>query len=147
MKQILFSISVFLLFSVNLISARDSYSFNDGWSFKRGAFSEDIVLNEIDSKERWQKIKIPHTWNAYDMQHYQNVFYEGEALYKKEYYGDPSIKDKRVFLRFEGVASVADVYVNRNFAGKHEGGYSAFAIEISDLLKTDKKNENYCESK
>jgi beta-galactosidase len=141
MKQILFSISVFLLFSVNLISARDSYSFNDGWSFKRGAFSEDIVLNEIDSKERWQKIKIPHTWNAYDMQHYQNVFYEGEALYKKEYYGDPSIKDKRVFLRFEGVASVADVYVNRNFAGKHEGGYSAFAIEISDLLKTDKKNE------
>ncbi len=65
----------------------------------------------------------------------QERFYTGEAMYKKTYTPDSALIDKRIFLRFEGVGSVASVYVNNQYAGKHLGAYSAFAIEISSLLK------------
>ena len=51
------------------------------------------------------------------------------------------LKGKRVFLRFQGVGSVADVYINKTYAGNHKGAYSAFAIEISKLLKYGESNE------
>ena len=75
------------------------------------------------------------------MQNDKNNFYAGEAFYKKTYRPDASMKDKRIFLNFEGVASVAELYVNGTFAGNHKGGYSAFTIEISKLLKFGEDNE------
>jgi beta-galactosidase len=114
---------------------RDSQPFNDGWLFKK---AEDLPKT-LD--EDWQPVKIPHTWNAEDMQVKKNTFYEGEAYYRKTYTPDPSLGDKRVFLRFEGVAAVAEVYINGVFAGNHKGGYSAFVIEMTKLLRYGQENE------
>ncbi len=116
-------------------------SFNDGWSFKQGPFSADPVLFANSMNQRWKEVSIPHTWNNVDMQTEKNNYYAGEAYYKKLYTPDKSLSGKRVFLRFEGVAAVAEVYVNQTFAGNHEGGYSAFAIEITKLLKYGEENE------
>lgn len=119
----------------NLISgnnARQSFSFNGSWEFKKG---------ELEANAAWEKIRIPHTWNNVDMQTQRNDFYAGVAHYRKIYAPDASLKDKRLFLRFEGVATVADIFVNGTFAGNHFGGYSAFAIEITDLVKYEQENE------
>lgn len=123
------------LFSLSFVSARDKKSFNDGWSFKK---AEDFpkAMNDV-----WEHVKIPHTWNAEDMQVKKNIFYAGEAYYKKTYTPDKSLEGKRIFLRFEGVASVAEVSVNGAFAGNHKGGYSAFAVELTKLLKYGEPNE------
>ena len=43
-------------------------------------------------------------------------------------------KGKRVFLRFYGVQSVADIFVNGRHIGEHYGGYTAFAFEITDKV-------------
>lgn len=59
----------------------------------------------------------------------------------KTIYPAAELKGKRVFLRFQGVGSVADVYINKTYAGNHKGAYSAFAIEISKLLKYGESNE------
>ena len=48
---------------------------------------------------------------------------------------------KRQFLRFEGVGSYAEVYINGYLAGTHKGAYSAFACEISSQVKFGKENE------
>ncbi len=121
--------------------ARDVKSFNEGWLFKKGPFPTDQILFQSGFDQRWQDVTIPHTWNAIDMQNDKNNFYAGEAFYKKTYRPDASMKDKRIFLNFEGVASVAELYVNGTFAGNHKGGYSAFTIEISKLLKFGEDNE------
>ncbi len=133
-----------LLLSFSLVVggfARDVKSFNEGWLFKKGPFPTDQILFQSGFDQRWQDVTIPHTWNAIDMQNDKNNFYAGEAFYKKTYRPDASMKDKRIFLNFEGVASVAELYVNGTFAGNHKGGYSAFAIEISKLLKFGEDNE------
>ena len=42
---------------------------------------------------------------------------------------------KRIFLHFEGVNQVADVFVNNAFVGRHEGGYTAFTFDITKYVK------------
>lgn len=45
------------------------------------------------------------------------------------------MQGKRLFLYFEGVNSVADVFVNHRSVGSHKGGYTAFCIEITHSVK------------
>lgn len=129
------------LFSIHCLQAREVTLFTEGWSFKKGPFQKDPLLFSAGFGSNWQEVKIPHTWNARDMQTEMNNYYAGEAYYKKEYTPAADLKDKRVFLRFQGVGSVAEIYVNKTYAGNHKGAYSAFAIEISKLLKYGEPNE------
>lgn len=105
--------------------------FNDGWQFRRA----------IDNSAR--DVTVPHTWNAEDMQVRAGDFYAGEGIYTKTFTLPEAMRQgKRVFLRFEGVGQVAEVKVNGLFAGRHEGGYSAFAFDITSLLNKDRSAEN-----
>ncbi len=145
----------FFLFSINTLFAlhgREMTSFNSDWSFKKGPFPELAdIFNQNRLRGGWQEVTIPHTWNARDMQtdmantsayrNPQERFYTGEALYRKTFTPDASLKEKQTFLRFEGVGSVADVYVNNQFAGRHKGAYSAFVVELTRLLKYEEENE------
>lgn len=121
-------------------AAREVIPFNSGWEFKKGPFAEEPMKAAASWNGQWEQVEIPHTWNAKDMQRYDN-FYEGAAYYRKEYVCPEEMKDKRVFLRFEGVGACAEVYVNGQLAGTHKGAYSAFAVEIGPMLKTGQKNE------
>ncbi|MBB4034246.1 beta-galactosidase [Dysgonomonas hofstadii] len=152
MKKIILNLFLLNFIIVLSVTGRDVISFNDGWSFKKGPFTKSATLLTDDQVGgQWQEVTIPHTWNAKDMQtdlanmswirNPQERFYTGEAMYKKTYTPDSALIDKRIFLRFEGVGSVASVYVNNQYAGKHLGAYSAFAIEISSLLKYGEENE------
>ena len=40
----------------------------------------------------------------------------------------------RLFVRFDGAAHQAVVRVNGRVAGQHRGGYTGFAVEITDLV-------------
>ncbi|MDR0864545.1 MAG: beta-galactosidase [Candidatus Symbiothrix sp.] len=123
------------LICVSSVYGRDVKQFNTDWSFKK-AENLPKTLNE-----EWQPINIPHTWNAEDMQIKKDSYYAGEAYYRKTYTPGEALSGKRIFLRFQGVASVAEVYVNGKLAGNHKGAFSAFTVEIDKLLQYGKENE------
>lgn len=123
------------------LSAREVTTFNDGWEFKKGPFSDEPMKSASQWNGNWEKVRIPHTWNAQDMQLKTNSFYAGEAYYRKKYHFPREMQGKRVYLRFEGVGSCAEVYVNGYLAGTHKGAYSAFACEISGQVKYGENNE------
>ena len=79
-------------------------------------------------------VTLPHTWNA---NYTKGTSYNRETMvYSRNLQLDESATNgKRVFLRFEGVNSVADVFVNRRTVGRHKGGYTAFCVEITDYVK------------
>lgn len=124
-----------LLILLSPMHGREIIPFNDGWSFKKAGTVLQALRNE------WQPVAIPHTWNDEDMQVKKNIFYAGETYYKKVITPDSTWSDKRVFLRFEGVASVAELFINGEACGNHKGAYAAFAIEISNRLKYGQENE------
>lgn len=45
---------------------------------------------------------------------------------------------KRVLLHFDGVDHLAKVWVNGQFAGSHEGGYTRFTLDVTELCKKGK---------
>ena len=112
-------ICIVLAMSAN---ARNVISFNSDWTFND------------------QPVTIPHTWNAYDMQVRYNDFQQGTNYYRKHFTPNDSLKGKRIFLRFEGVGSCAEVYVNHQMVGTHKGAYSAFVVEIGKEIKWGEDN-------
>lgn len=151
MRKLVLLITLFLL-SLSGLFAREVKNFNEGWQFKKGPFTDSkALLTTNHTSKGWKDVELPHTWNALDMQdalvnmtsfrNPQERFYTGEAFYKKTFTPQESDKDRRFFLRFEGVGSVAEVYVNNQFAGNHKGAYSAFTVEITRLLKFGEANE------
>jgi len=125
----------------SLSQGRQVTSFNDGWQFKKGPFSSSNITFMQTWNAKWKDVKIPHTWNAKDMQVEHNKFYQGEAFYKKSFFVEPNLKDKRLFLKFEGVGQVVELFINGNFVGNHKGGYSAFSFDISKAVKHGENNE------
>jgi len=121
--------------------SREVISFNDGWLFKKGPFATDVMKAAAQWESKWTEVTIPHTWNAQDMQVKTNSFYEGAAYYRKTYVIPETMKGKRLFLRFEGVGTCTEVYVNGYLVGTHKGGYSAFVCEIGEQVKYGESNE------
>ena len=78
-------------------------------------------------------VTLPHTWNA---RYVKGTEYNRETMVytRRLTVSEEQLRQQRLFLRFEGVNSVADVFVNRHTAGQHKGGYTAFCLEITHLL-------------
>lgn len=96
---------------------------NDLWTFSK-------------DQQTWDKISLPHTWNANDVMDDTSGYYRGVGVYKRVLTINPSLKGKTLSLCFDGVNQEAEVYVNGQLAGKHVGGYTKFIVPISDLLNT-----------
>ena len=54
--------------------------------------------------------------------------------YRRTFQADPAFCGRRVLLRFGAVDWACDVYVNGRHVGAHEGGYTPFALDITDAL-------------
>ena len=55
--------------------------------------------------------------------------------YRRSFAVPEEMAGKRVLLRFGAVDFRCRVYVNGELAGKHRGGYTPFALDITDLLQ------------
>lgn len=108
--------------------SRQTYIFNSGWRFRKIADTE------------WEQVTLPHTWNHSDWAD-KNEFYQGEGCYRKQFSLEDLISEnKRIFIEFGAANTLAEVYVNEVFVGKHEGGYSAFRFDITEYVRI--KGEN-----
>ena len=126
--KIFFGIT-FLIISLSTWSQdRISSTINSNWFFCKGDTST------ISSSKKWSNVSLPHTWNAEDVSDEEPGYYRGEAWYKKTIYIPKSWKEKDIYLYFEGIAQVAEIYVNGKFAEKHIGSYSAFSFPITNFI-------------
>ena len=55
--------------------------------------------------------------------------------YVKEFETDAALKNKRLFLSFQGVESAFYVWVNGRFAGYSEDSFTPSEFEITDFVK------------
>ncbi len=103
--------------------ARRSFLLNDNWIFK-GQDGQEI------------EVTLPHTWNNYDGQDGGNDYYRGKLSYHKTFEKpDYDPEREEVYIEFQGVNSIAEVFLNDTRVGYHEGGYSTFRINISSALR------------
>src|SRR5258707_3539103 len=92
----------------------------------------DLIEYDFDTSE---SINVPGDWNT---QQERLLFYEGTIWYKKSF--DYQRKENtRLFIYFGAANYLADVYLNGEKIGRHEGGFTPFNFEITNLVR-DKSN-------
>jgi beta-galactosidase len=129
------------LVPVSLAAQRTRETINSGWLYHEGGVNFAESVNFPD--DAWTPVSLPHTWNARDPFDDVPSYRRGIGWYRKHLRLDEGLKGKRLFLTFEGANQVADVYVNGAFAGEHRGGYTAFTVDVTKLVRFDGKgNEN-----
>jgi beta-galactosidase len=106
---------------------------NDGWRYRADGveFAEKAWLNDAG----WERVNLPHTWNAIDVFDDVESYRRGIGWYRKRLALPDSLRGKRIFLHFEGANQTAEVYVNGAYAGEHAGGYTAFTIDVTRHLQ------------
>jgi beta-galactosidase len=80
-------------------------------------------------------VKLPHTWNALDGQDGGNDYKRGTCIYDVEVKKPEFNEDERVYLQFHGVNASAKVKLNDITLTTHDGGYSTFRVDVSDVLR------------
>lgn len=115
----------FLMGTQTILAQRSQYLLDKEWKFR---FSHQVEKNTP------QPISLPHTWNAQDALVGKIDYKRGIGNYERTLHIRPEWKGKRLFLRFDGVNNVADVFLNGKNIGEHRGGYSAFIFEITDKV-------------
>ncbi|HEU4642211.1 MAG TPA: glycoside hydrolase family 2 TIM barrel-domain containing protein [Gemmatimonadaceae bacterium] len=122
-------------------SPRTRWAIDDDWRYHAGGLN--FAWSPSLSDAGWERVTIPHTWNAHDPFDDTPSYRRGTGWYRRVLRLDDALKGKRLFLYFEGANQVADVYVNGAFVGRHTGGYTAFAFDITRQARFDGKgNEN-----
>jgi beta-galactosidase len=117
---------------------RVRYTINDGWRYADGPIDGAARPGHEDTG--WERVDLPHTWNADAAAAEDPDYRRGVGWYRRSLDLDPSLEGRRIFVRFEGANQVAEVFVNGEPAGRHVGGYTAFAFDITELVRLDGRN-------
>ncbi|OON68658.1 beta-galactosidase [Hymenobacter sp. CRA2] len=115
------------------LAQRLTQTINTGWQFAK-APGQDFASAQAPASG-WEKVALPHTWNATDVLDDEPGYYRGVGWYKKTLQVPTDWQPRRVYLRFEGASQETEVYVNGQLAGRHAGGYTAFRVPVSQWLK------------
>jgi beta-galactosidase len=116
---------------------RVDVSLNSGWRFIRQDVSG--AQNTSFNDSAWSVVNLPHTWNNLDGQA-GGSYYQGIGWYRTHYTVDGGYAGRRFFLKFDGAYSVADVWVNGNYLGQHQGGFAAFVFDVTPFLNIGADN-------
>ena len=77
-------------------------------------------------------LNVPGDWNTQDDKLF---YYEGSIWYRTRFDAKKHAAGNRLFVYFAAVNYEADAYLNGKKLGKHVGGFTPFAYEITTLVK------------
>ncbi|MFI5611012.1 glycoside hydrolase family 2 protein [Amycolatopsis sp. NPDC051903] len=109
-----------------------------GWRFVRADVPGAQAPGFADAS--WERTTVPHTWNALDGQDGGGDYRRGTGWYRRHFTPPRTVAGKRLWLQFDGVNTVADVWVNGVHLGQHRGGYATFRFDATDALRPGHDN-------
>ena len=131
---------IFLFFTFYSFSQEreNQISLNGEWEiiYDENNNGRNTNLHTIEGFKKFQseKINVPSGWEEYKKD------YEGVAYYKKTFKVSNDLKNSIIFLNFDAVNYLSEVYLNDNALGYHEGGFSPFKFNIEHVLNYDSLN-------
>ena len=118
---------------------RKEISLNGTWKYR-------IDQNDVGRRQSWyllqgtegfwRDIAVPGNWYLNE----EIGDYFGAVWYTTNIRIPEEAAEKRVFLRFEGVDYITEVWLNGFYLGFHEGMFDPFEFEITGLYDPEKDN-------
>ena len=113
-------------------SGRLNLSLNREWKFALGDLAGAGAPGFRD--DAWNTMGLPHSFS--EPYFLSPEFYVGYGWYRKHLTIPREWKQKRIFVEFDGVFQVAEIFVNGRFIGSHQGGYTGFSFDITESVNS-----------
>jgi beta-galactosidase len=101
---------------------------NDSWKFIASNTLTGAEAVDFDDSS-WASVSVPHTWDTVT-----GVRLFTNSWYRNHFAIPPTFTAKSIYLYFEGVFQIADVYVNGQHLGQHRGGYTRFIFDATNAI-------------
>ena len=112
---------------------RKKYNFNSEWLLKIGDVTNGQNYKLNDSN--WKKITLPRAFNEDEAFKLHIKELTDTVVWYRKHFRLNDIKNKKVFIEFEGIRQGGDFYLNNHFLGKHENGVMAVGFDLTPYLK------------
>jgi beta-galactosidase len=120
---------------------RETFNFNPDWRFIRADIPAAAQPDFDDSA--WAPVSLPHTWNDTDTfdnfgpggHSGEKAMWTGAAWYRKVFTLPVTASGQRVYLEFEGVRQVAEVFINGTKVTHNETGFIPFGADLTPHLR------------
>lgn len=119
---------------------RVTLNFNTDWLYSSTDYENGYVTGLDESA--FTSVSVPHA-NKILKTHKGDNFkeeiasYRFVSWYRRHFTLPEEYTGKNITVDFEGVATVADVYLNGQLLDSHQGAYTGFSVDISDYVYTD----------
>lgn len=143
MKRISSILTLFFLltFPLNaIVPAQHKVRLTEGWEYLKGDLGsiwEAVRTAEAGSSEAvplWQKVTLPHCFNAEDAVNPDVNYYQGAGWYRTLLSVNNPYPKGRILLEFEGAGQKTEVYVYTQKVATHVGGYDHWNVDITDAV-------------
>ena len=118
-------------------TARIQVALATGWRFKQASGLTGVEATQFDDSD-WSQVTVPHTWNRIGNEGTerspQSNNIQGSGWYRLKFQAPAAAKGSRYFLQFDAVGTVADVWLNGHYLGKHEGAFARFRFDASAAI-------------
>jgi beta-galactosidase len=142
-------VSLFVLSFGNLparAQSRLTLNFNPNWKFIKADPAGAEQPNFNDSG--WTTVSAPHTFNDVDtFNHFSpgNMLgdtnqWSGRTWYRKTFELPESARSRRVYIEFEAVRQVAEVYLNGHLLGACKNGFIPFGFDLTPFIRFGRPN-------
>lgn len=130
---------VMLCLFVGVAGARETQSLDGTWEIvfdpdnegRAGDWQAEEVFSGLKGR---REISVPSCWEEIEQD------YEGVGFYGRRFTVPKNWEGKTVWIEFDAVNYIAEVYLNDHVVGRHEGGYGPFEFRVDDLLKHGEEN-------
>lgn len=118
---------------------RHSISLDGMWKFKIDWESQGRQSGWQEGLSNYDMIPVPASFQDFYTEKEIREFV-GDVWYETEVFVSDRWQGEALFLRFGAATHKAEIYVNGQYAGSHEGGFLPFSIDISRIVLFNQKN-------
>ena len=111
-----------------------------GGTAKTDPHSDDFASTNFDDKS-WSDLPVPSNWEV--LGYSRPTYFDADSavgLYRRTVNIPESFAGKKILWHFDGVTDSAEVWVNGQRVGYHEGGFTAFDIDLTPAIKPGSAN-------
>ncbi|WP_415907697.1 sugar-binding domain-containing protein [Oleiharenicola sp. Vm1] len=132
--------------ALTLRAERLTVNFNADWRFTKSDPAGAAAPGFDDAA--WTTVTTPHTFNDVDTfdnwslpgHRGEQEQWSGRTWYRKHFAAPAAWRGKKVFIEFEAVRQVAEVYLNGTKLGTAKGGFTPFGFDLTPHLRFDAPN-------
>jgi beta-galactosidase len=114
-------------------------SFDFGWKFLKADAPGAQQTNFADTS--WRDVDLPHDWSIEGPFRQDPGVARGSHLpmgigwYRKHFNVPESYGGRKVFIEFEGIYQLSEVWINGQYLGKRPNGFISFSYDLTPHLK------------